>query len=617
MRLESVRIYNYRSFLDSGKLSFSAGFNLVVGANNVGKSSLLACLAAKFSGEPHKNIHILPTREETVNPITQVDFQVVASGAEIRLLLLNAGNGHRNLPWPADLPFHGNASQEPIARVLEANEVHIFVSALATQGQGSPGQWPVVEYPAIRLYTPLINESNRPMLRIEINLAARSITPVAASANENAESDVGLVLGQLLISKIYRFQAERLSLGQGGYGTSAELAPDARNLPEVLNILQHNPQRFREYCAFVQEIFPSIRWISVHPHPHGGNQLEILVWQVDPSFQRDDLAIPLTQCGTGVGQVLAMLYVAKISEQPRTIIIDEPGSFLHPGASRALMRILKGFSQHQYIIATHSPEIIGELSDAPVSIIRWIDSQSVIEQFPRTTSKLAAATLTDIGARLSDVFGFDKVLWVEGQSDALSFQALLAAFGRPSRRLGILPVRDTGSFKRRKIAEILDLYRKISMGDALLPSAVLFLFDRDGRSDQEIQDVVRESKGMVRFLPRRLFENYLLNPIAIARLYDEAGSEFQIVTTAADVGTWLTANGSRYASGEPPTAVLSDAWLDRVDGATLLEDLFIELSNNRLEYKKTAHTPRLTLLVNEIDPKAGESILQLIADAIG
>jgi predicted ATP-dependent endonuclease of OLD family len=86
MRLESIRIRNYRSFLDSGVLSFSAGFNLVVGANNVGKSSLLASLAAKFGGEPHRSLHILPTRDETVNPMSRVDFQIVASGEEIRRL---------------------------------------------------------------------------------------------------------------------------------------------------------------------------------------------------------------------------------------------------------------------------------------------------------------------------------------------------------------------------------------------------------------------------------------------------------------------------------------------------------------------------------------------------
>jgi AAA domain len=187
LRIKSIRIQNYRSFLDSGKLSFSAGFNLVVGANNVGKSSLLECLAAKFGGEPHRSIHMLPTRDETLNPFSRVDFEFAASGEEIRLLLLNAGNAHRNLPWPADLPFDGNSSAQIIERVLV-----------------------LVEYPATRLYPPLINGTNRPMLRISINAAARTVTPVEASQNQNPDSDVGLVLGQVLVNKVYRFQAARV-----------------------------------------------------------------------------------------------------------------------------------------------------------------------------------------------------------------------------------------------------------------------------------------------------------------------------------------------------------------------------------------------------------------------
>ena len=125
---------------------------------------------------------------------------------------------------------------------------------------------------------------------------------------------------------------------------------------------------------------------------------------------------------------------------------------------------------------------------------------------------------------------------------------------------------------------------------------------------------MRESEGKVRFLTRRLYENYLLIPSAIARLYNEAGSEFEITTSAAEVEHWLTSSGSRFVPGEQPPPALSDAWLDRVDGATLLEDLFVELSSSRLEYKKTTHTPRLTVLVNEIDPQAAAAILQLIAD---
>ena len=138
MRLDSNRIQNFRSMPVSGSLSFSAGFNLVVGANYVGKSSLLACLAAKFGGEPHRSIHNLPTRDETLNPVSRVDFQVIASGEEIRRLLLSAGNGQRNIPWPADLPFDGHTSDVPLTRLLDAEEVPICFIGIGSLGTSSP-----------------------------------------------------------------------------------------------------------------------------------------------------------------------------------------------------------------------------------------------------------------------------------------------------------------------------------------------------------------------------------------------------------------------------------------------------------------------------------------------
>ena len=76
------------------------------------------------------------------------------------------------------------------------------------------------------------------MLRIEINVAARTSTPAAASQNENADTDFGLVLGQLLINKVYRFQAEMSEpWPELAYGTNAELA--LWTLEIFLEVLEH------------------------------------------------------------------------------------------------------------------------------------------------------------------------------------------------------------------------------------------------------------------------------------------------------------------------------------------------------------------------------------------
>ena len=55
MRIDRFQIKNYMGFRKTEELSFSPAMNLIVGQNNVGKSSLLRALALKFSARPHRS----------------------------------------------------------------------------------------------------------------------------------------------------------------------------------------------------------------------------------------------------------------------------------------------------------------------------------------------------------------------------------------------------------------------------------------------------------------------------------------------------------------------------------------------------------------------------------
>lgn len=44
MRISSFRISNYKSFIDSGEINLSPGFNVIIGQNNVGKTALFHLL---------------------------------------------------------------------------------------------------------------------------------------------------------------------------------------------------------------------------------------------------------------------------------------------------------------------------------------------------------------------------------------------------------------------------------------------------------------------------------------------------------------------------------------------------------------------------------------------
>jgi putative AbiEii toxin of type IV toxin-antitoxin system len=324
------------------------------------------------------------------------------------------------------------------------------------------------------------------------------------------------VLGALP-PRIFRFTAERLSVGACPFGTNTYLASNAANLAEVLNCLQQNPVRFTEFNRLVHQILPQVQQVTVRPIPN--NSVQIIVWPHDPRSEREDVAIPLDQCGTGIGQVLAILYVAVHSPFPRVILIDEPQSFLHPGAVRKLIEVLASYRQHQFIISTHSPTVISAADPENIIVARLHSGVSTVDQVGSRDNRALESLLSEIGAHLSDLFGADSVLWVEGGTEEICFPLILRRVAnKPLMGTAIVGVRRTGDLETKDAARILEIYSSLAASGTLIPSASGFILDRECRTPDQLEDIKRRSKGVVTFLERRMYENYLLNPAAIAHV---------------------------------------------------------------------------------------------------
>ena len=301
---------------------------------------------------------------------------------------------------------------------------------------------------------------------------------------QGAAPDIGVALASSLQDRIYRFNAERLGLGSYDFGTGSRLMPNASNLAQVLNVLQSNTPKFRYFNELVREVLPQIYQVSVAPALN--NRVEIRVWTSDPSTERLDLTVPLTQCGTGIGQVLAILYVAVFSTSSQILIIDEPQSFLHPGAIHKLIQVLKSYSKHQYIVATHSPTVISAAEATTITMCRLAQGVSTLARIDPNDAKDLQSYLFEVGARLADVFGADNVLWVEGRTEEVCFPVILERIGK--RRLGgvaILSVSNTGDLETRDAKRIFDLYNRLSERNSLLPPAVAFILDSECRTQGE------------------------------------------------------------------------------------------------------------------------------------
>jgi len=83
MYISRFQLLNYKSFRDSGVLEFQPGINIIVGANNSGKTALLEALTLNFKTSPHRSIETLPQPNSTPIQESAAQVTLIFTKAEI------------------------------------------------------------------------------------------------------------------------------------------------------------------------------------------------------------------------------------------------------------------------------------------------------------------------------------------------------------------------------------------------------------------------------------------------------------------------------------------------------------------------------------------------------
>jgi energy-coupling factor transporter ATP-binding protein EcfA2 len=620
MQISTFQLQNYKSYRDSGELQFSSGFNVLVGQNNAGKSSLLESLSLNFIAKPHRSLITLPRTTSTVNPSSSAKAVLSLTGEELKDLLLSL-EGPFFVPVPSEFRGHGvKNGHEALMRALSLSWLDLQTKLVTTPNNAAT--FTPDHFPSHGLYHTQEEGPGRVNFYVFNPNNDRTDFTCAQEVANDTSADFGLAAASYLRERIYSFKAQRFNLGVSQVGTNNVLKPDASNLPEVLSILQgSNPNLFAKFNEYVRQIFPTVYLASVRNIPD--YKLEVIIWTENPASQRDDLAVPLAESGTGIGQVLAILYVVLTSRYSRTILIDEPNSFLHPAAARKLIEILKlDFSQHQYIVATHSPEIIKTTDPSTLFMVRMDGRESKLERLDSNDVKDQGRCLLEVGARLSDVFGSDEIVWVEGDTEEICFGLIVRdLLKRPLLGRAIVPVRNVGELegKRHSARVIWDIYSQLTQSNALVPPAIAFVFDKEQRTEKEQADLIQRSNGKLKFLSRRMYENYLLVPQALQATLLTLPSFQNTALTAEEIQEWLERKGGTQAYLDKPIDridVTSKSWLENVHGAKILQDLFAEFSQNREEYRKTLHSVQLTEWLIQHNPSSLDELKTLLASIL-
>lgn len=599
MQISGIQLLNEASFEDTGSIEFGPGLNFIVGQNNTGKSAFLKALAGGWTPNPHRNDKVFK-REQLATPQQRV--QAKFRGPELLGAWQRWGNG---FDWSG-----ARGTEVDVKRTVSEFFAAPEWSCELTRAGG----------PQVLIKSSPHNSNT------EQGYSFRPGPDGPVFGGYGHYGDNFQTIIQLSwVETVFLFNAQRYNVGRCNISMSERLQPDAANLPAVLMRLQGNQgDVFRTLVQHMRDVFPSVKNLSV-TSPDGSQELEILIWPVVEQLHRE-ISTSLNESGTGLSQVLAILTVAMTMTES-VILIDEIGSFLHPSAAKNLVRILEThYPQHQYIITTHSTEVLASCSPSTVHLVRKTDFTSSIVPINLKQISDLRGVASELGMSMADVFASQHVVWVEGPTEEVCFPFIFeeTRVDTAEERRAISPqfvaVVATGDFtaKRNRHELVFDIYNRLSTASAALTGAATFAFDREELSEGQIAELQRRASDRLCILPRRHFECYLLSPEAIASVMNAALEGSPV--TAEMVRNFLRENGgdTKFKAEKEWTGALDDeAWLAKVDAARLLEVTFSQLSEARVSFSKRQHSFQLTKAIMESDRMLVRELITFVNELVG
>jgi hypothetical protein len=200
--------------------------------------------------------------------------------------------------------------------------------------------------------------------------------------------------------------------------------------------------------------------------------------------------------------------------QNSVLVLDEPDVYLHPDLQHRLLKIVSR-RVGQYFIATHSTEIINDVDPSDVLILRPGARSAKRIRNDDDFSAVYEAIGSSENAQFARLARTKKVLYVEGQD--MRLLAKLAKVVSKSEFLSdssVTLMKTDGFANWTRVSTSAWVFNQFFEFEVKVGS----LFDRDYRSDAEVQEFVEELKGsdvLCFVLPVKEIENLLLVSSAI------------------------------------------------------------------------------------------------------
>lgn len=146
----------------------------------------------------------------------------------------------------------------------------------------------------------------------------------------------------------------------------------------------------------------------------------------------DEEQFPISKLGDGLQQVIILTYKAFLTNEPSFFFIEEPEMHLHAGYVKQLMKFLLNETNHYYMATSHSNYLLDMINEDKRIALYRVDKERVGNEGKHETVIKRCdgdrTILQTLGVSPSSVFLANCTIWIEGITDRLYFVQYLKKY---------------------------------------------------------------------------------------------------------------------------------------------------------------------------------------------
>ncbi len=196
--------------------------------------------------------------------------------------------------------------------------------------------------------------------------------------------------------------------------------------------------------------------------------------------------LPSASVGEGVRQGYMNIYNLHLHSD-KFCGIEEPEIHFHPKKQREIFNYLKDESRkRQIIITTHSPIFVSNSEGIKIHLVSNDRNTRETRITPIVERDGFKKIKWELGARNTDLFFYDCVVLIEGETEDRVFPIIADAmdYDLVEKGIKLINIRGKDRVKRQKIKEFLEYLRDSDV----IPYVIM---DNDDNVEEYIQDLIR------------------------------------------------------------------------------------------------------------------------------